>query len=292
MIDIQPLHAAAKHTPTFQAPDVTGVVTVKLDGAGPDAARQLADRYDAYGFALADVGSGAPEALPALAAALGLDEPFVPPLYLVGGREAPKVARISAALNADTEVEAHPSFGKANGQRFHTDGTLQDVGEVRSSLLLCSAPAAEGGITILFNATGAYARLLAEDEPAASALASPGSLIRQANINGCTSANHGPAFAVVDGDLATRYSITDTDRWAVPPGEPAEAFWRGVRFLDRASQPGSEYYLELRLDAGQVILLANSRISHGRTPYQDSPTQHRCMYRSLHLVRPRVSPTP
>ncbi|HET6212411.1 MAG TPA: TauD/TfdA family dioxygenase [Micromonosporaceae bacterium] len=282
MQDIQALLAAAKNTPTFQATGVTDVVAVR-------DIQPLVDRYEAYGFAVARSDDDSPAALAALAAALDLGEPFVPPLYRFGGRDAPAIARISAAANADTEAASHPSFGKTNGQRFHTDGTLQDIGEVRSSMLLCATPAAQGGVTTLFNATGAYARLLADDEEAALALATPGSLVRQANINGCTNANHGPAFGVLDGELATRYAITDTDSWAVPPRVSADALWRGVRYLDRASQPGSEFYLDLRLGAGQLILLANARICHGRTPYEDSATHRRCMFRSLHLRRPRVA---
>ncbi|HZM84354.1 MAG TPA: TauD/TfdA family dioxygenase [Candidatus Limnocylindrales bacterium] len=283
----EPLREAAKRVPTFQATDVTDVVRVAPNG---DRALQLlVDRYHAYGFALADVGSGEPAALTSLAGRLGLDEPFVPPLYTLGGREVDRIARISAALNADTEQQSHPSFGSAGGQRFHTDGTLQDIGEVPSSMLLCQTPSAEGGMTILFNATAAFARLLEDDEAAALALTRPGSLIRQANINECTAANEGPAFGVVDDELATRYSITDTDRWAEPTDASPEALWRGVHYLERASEPGSEFHLQLRLDAGQVILLANSRICHGRTPYRDGPGHRRCMFRSLHRVRPRVA---
>jgi hypothetical protein len=100
--------------------------------------------------------------------------------------------------------------------------------------------------------------------------------------------NAGPAFAIRDGNLVTRYSVTGTDRWAAPADLGEAALWRGVRFMETASTPGSPYYLELILTADQVIVQANSKIAHGRTPYRDSPGARRRMYRSLHLHEPRT----
>ena len=64
---------------------------------------------------------------------------------------------------------------------------------------------------------------------------------------------------------------------------------RGVDFLRAAALPGSRHFAQLKLEAGQAIVLDNSRISHGRTAYQDSNAQRRCLYRSLHLQHPRGS---
>ena len=64
-----------------------------------------------------------------------------------------------------------PPSAVPTGQRMHTDGTLQDIGEVKASVLVCEAAAAEGGATMLFNTSAAFAELIMTDPAAAVALA-------------------------------------------------------------------------------------------------------------------------
>jgi alpha-ketoglutarate-dependent taurine dioxygenase len=249
---------------------------------------QIIDRYTRHGFAVLQLSSVAitPGTLLELAESLGLGDPFVPPLYTKGGNRPRSVSRISAASNLGTSDQSHPSFGRTVGQRLHCDGTLQEIGYIKASVLLCESPAAQGGDTTLFNSSAAYAQLAATDRPAAVALATPGVLIRQANINGCSDMNAGPAFSVRDGQLVCGYSVTETDRWAVPDGAPEASLYRGVGFLSHAALPGSPDFVQLRLGPGQAIVFDNTRISHGRTPYRDSEDRRRCLYRSLHLRHP------
>jgi len=247
-------------------------------------------RYTRHGFAVLQLtGQVTPGTPLELAAALGLGPPFVPPLYARDGAAGPPVSRISAAFNTGTPDARHPSFGQAGGQHLHCDGTLQPIGYVKTSLLVCESPAAAGGDTTLFNAAAAYARLAAADPAAAVALATPGVLVRQASINGCTDVNAGPAFTLARGRLVCGYSVTETDRWAVPDGVPAADLHRGVTFLRHAAAQGSPFFIRLRLAAGQAIAFDNTRVSHGRTPYRDSPGRTRCLYRSLHLRHPRAA---
>lgn len=266
---------------------------VRVSSASAIGDRELnavVDRYRRHGFAIIEIAERpvTPETLLTLSEQLGLGEPFVPPLYRMGGNNPPVVSRISAASNVGTADESHPSFGRTVEQRLHTDGTLQEIGYIRTTVLLCESPAAEGGETMLFNSTGAFARLLADDPQAAMVLATPGVLVRQANINGCADMNVGPAFTVCDGELAGGYSMTETDRWAVPDGASEADLRRGLDYLQTMASEGSGYYTQLSLAAGQAIVFDNTRISHGRTAYRDSPTRRRCLYRSLHLRHPRA----
>jgi hypothetical protein len=280
-------------------------VTLTFDGlpAGPVAlddpanltpaqAIHVLERYRRHGFAIVQApmrGLGR-QTLLDLADSLDLGEPYLPPLYTLTGGQTPTIAQISAAHNAGTKDEQHPSFGRTDGQRLHSDGTLQDIGVVKATVLLCEAPAAEGGDTILFNSSAAFRDLAQTDLAAASALATPGTLVRTANINGSTDANAGPVFAVHDGTIIGRYSVTDTDAWAEPAGVVATDLRRGIEFLATASQTDSRYFHQLRLAGGQAIVFDNTRISHGRTSYVDSAEHRRCMYRSLHLRHPRLRP--
>ncbi|MFF3504301.1 TauD/TfdA family dioxygenase [Streptomyces sp. NPDC003247] len=284
------LTAAKSVTTTFE--DLPGD-PVHVRTASVVDARETAgavERYERHGFAIVQVDDEpvTPHALLRLTRSFDLGEPFVPDLYRRGGKTPAPVSRISAAANVGTADADHPSFGRTVGQELHCDGTLQPLGHIKASLLLCEFPAARGGHTTLFNASAAFARLAADDTAAARALAVPGVLVRQANINGATDVNAQPAFAVQDGRLVAGYSVTATDRWAVPDEVVEEDLLRGVRFLRDAARPGSPYFTQLTLDAGQGIVFDNTRISHGRTPYEDSPGRQRCLYRSLHLRHPRV----
>ena len=280
------LAAAGAVSTTFAAIPEAPVPVRDPSAIGALEAAEIADRYARHGFAIVQLGGPVtPGTLTALAGSLDLGAPFVPPLY---GNAVPTISRISAAANAGTAEENHPSFGRTVGQALHSDGTLQDIGYVKATLLVCETPAEQGGDTVLFNASAAYSQLAEADVPAAVALATPGSLVRQANINGSTDLNAGPAFAVRDGGLVSRYSVTETDRWAVPAGVDPAVLWRGVGFLLHASLPGSRHFARLALAAGQAIVFDNTRISHGRTSYRDSPARRRCLFRGLYLRHPKV----
>jgi alpha-ketoglutarate-dependent taurine dioxygenase len=271
------------HTPSESVP-VTNAANLSRGEAAT-----IARRYARHGFAICEhAGAVDSGTTLALAKSLCLGQAFVPPLYSMGGRKPPAVSRISASANSGTPDADHPSFGRTGGQELHCDGTLQDIGYVKASLLLCAMPAAEGGDTTLFNTSAAVAELAEADLAAARALAFPGTLIRRANINGCTDMNAGPVVAVQNGNLICRYCVTETDSWAVPDGVVEADLRRGIDFLAEACRPGSRNFLQLRLNSGQAIVFDNTRISHGRTMYTDSPGSPRCMYRSLHLRHPRV----
>jgi Taurine catabolism dioxygenase TauD, TfdA family len=190
------------------------------------------------------------------------------------------VSTLTATPNdpANPGLPPHPAFATRAGQRVHSDGTLQHIGEVKTSLLACRSPASYGGESILFNSTAAFAALATRDEPAAAALMGEAVLVRTANINDGDSMA-GPAFALHGDQLLSRYSVTATDTFQAAGVDPA-ALNRGLIFLLHHAHPGSPHYLELALSAGQGLLLANDRISHGRRPFRDGTTP-RVMLRAL-----------
>jgi alpha-ketoglutarate-dependent taurine dioxygenase len=275
--------------PTFDFASTPGRLSVASGLPDATLRRQISAGFDRHGFVIAHLPEQhrTPEALVEFGRALELDEPYVLPVYRTHAPEiATPVSRVSAAHNANSSA-AHPSFGRPAGQPLHVDGTSMPIGTIQTTLLLCQTAALEGGDTELFNAVAAYRALLRCDEDAAATLAMPGSLIRQATIGGATDENAGPAFAVQDGRLVTRYSVNhpDIDRWAVPENTDEKAFWRGVEFLAEMASPGSPYYHRLTLEPGDLLILANSQLAHSRTSYTDRPEAPRCLFRTLHLRR-------
>lgn len=287
---IATLQQALERTPSIGNP-TTAIQPISLDSCmavGRQAVMAVVDRYWNAGFAVIDCAEApTPKRLLDLACALHLGEVFVPPLYRSGrsGTGAGGVSTLMApAQRADYEY--HPSFESTGAQRLHVDGTLQPIGAVKTTILLCKTPAMSGGHTILFNALGAFVELLQLDPEAAVALAMPGCLVRQATYKGCADQTAGPAFAVCDGLLVTRYSVDAPSRWEAVDGIDEQALERAVAFMEQVSKPHSAYYLEFRLDAGQGLVLANDRITHGRTAYRDGEQARRCMYRALFCERP------
>lgn len=285
------LVAAEKVTTTFEVIPSRPVALHDLAHIDHETVAEIVLRYEQNGFSILELTGDepTPASLNAVAASLHLGDPFVPPLYTMGANDVQPVSRISAARNASTPDAHHPSFGRTVGQNLHSDGTLQDIGFVRAAILLCECAAAEGGETTLFNTSAAYSELIAADPAAAAALATPGTLVRKANINGCSDENSGPVVSVKDGELVCRYSVTDTDSWAVPDAVDEDDLRRGIDFLAEASRPGGRHYAQLKLATGQAIVFDNTKISHGRTAYVDSARQRRCMYRGLYLRDPAVA---
>jgi hypothetical protein len=256
-----------------------------LRGAALD---EIVARYQRHGFAVAQLpaSSSDPQRLLDLASDLGVGPAFVPPLYATGRYVAGMVNKIAAQPK---EAQDHPSFGRAVGLALHCDGTLQPIGLVATSMLLCHSPAAEGGENLLFNAVGAFADLSSCDEPAALALATPGVLVRQANMNGCSASHSGPIAAICEGRLVCCYSVSSTDRWELPDGVDPADLARGLAHMERAASGPGPHVAEVGLDFGQVLVLDNAVLSHGRRPYRDSWIEQRCFFRSLHLGRPGMA---
>ncbi|MFJ8478466.1 TauD/TfdA family dioxygenase [Kitasatospora sp. NPDC094011] len=264
--------------PAFPAdlPDPLRLGSYRITAA--EAAR-IGERVRQVGFAVVDVAEEPTEQhLTLLAARLGLGDPFVPPIYRRPGTVAVAHSGVST-LTATADGIAHPAVS-AGGQGLHVDGLLQPIGTVRTSVLLCAQPAAKGGVSTLFNATAAFWHLAGADPQAAETLMGSAVLTRTANVNGSTDRAAGPAFAVVDGQLLTRYSRDGNDTWTAAPGRDA-ALERALDAMEALAEPGSPFAARLTLAAGHGLIFANSRLCHGRTPYQDDPTAPRRMLRGL-----------
>ena len=74
--------------------------------------------------------------------------------------------------------------------------------------------------------------------------------------------NIGPVFAFKDNELVCAYSITKTDSFVASYNSDIKAIERAMEFMKQASMPGSKYYYQLQLKEGQILIFANSKISH------------------------------
>lgn len=267
--------------------DLDPVPVRAWDNIPPITRRELARRLDAAGFALVQASQVPGPATPQqLARQLGLGPVYVPPQY----RDRPYTDGQGVTRIGTEAAASHPAFGQATGQRLHCDGTLQRIGEIKTTILLCARPGRSGGTSHLFNSAAAFAWLLHEDPAAAAALTAADVLVRTSTLPGTRGQySAGPAFAVADGRLISRYSITGTDTYDHDAVTDPAALDRALEFLRQAARPGSPYYTELTLAAGQGLLLANDQISHGRAAYHDDPDCPRLMLRALFTRRCAVT---
>ncbi|MFB8236282.1 TauD/TfdA family dioxygenase [Kitasatospora purpeofusca] len=248
----------------------------------PAARRQVVDTYLAGGYAIVHIPGAAPtEAdLTALADALNLAAAFTPPQYRGSAHTQGAVSRLSA-----TDDPAHPFQDRA-GQNFHSDGTLQHLGQIATTVMMCVRGARTGGDTLLFNAVQAFADLQDADPDAAAQLTHDHALLRTSTLVENLS-TAGPVFGHDPaGQWISRYSLTVTDSYhPTAPGRRAH-LERALAHLADAAQPGSPYYCAFTLAAGQALVLANDRLSHGRTAFTDDADAPRLLLRGLYTARP------
>ncbi|MFC1435365.1 TauD/TfdA family dioxygenase [Streptacidiphilus sp. N1-3] len=242
----------------------------------------IATAYRRAGYALVTVtgSTPTPSDVTALSQALSLGEPFTPPMYAASTHT---VAGVSS-LMADAQA-LHPFQDRA-GQRVHCDATLQQLGEVPTTVMVCVRGAVSGGATYMVNLVAAYAALLREDPQAAAQLAHSGALERRSTFQP-DQATVGPAFSTdTDGLLTTRFSRTATDTYHPDTDAGAPDLARALAFMDAAAAAGSRYRTDLLLAPGQALVLANHRLGHGRTAYQDDQAGPRLILRSLFTRTP------
>lgn len=255
-----------------------------------EAATEITARYRRHGvcFLRAEDGEVADTAVAVVAEALDLGALFIPALYRT---ETALRGGVAVMCAQDQPVRAmHPSFDTTSGQPLHTDGTLDAIGEVKSSLLLCAQPAERGGATFFLNTTAIVAALADTDPAAARALLRPDVLVRISNLPDTgRSISTGPALDQVGGQLRTRLSLTATDTWQIPDNEDGLALLRALATIIRIKhEHDPRYYVERTLTAGTGVLFANDKIGHGRYEFTNTPTRTRRVVRALFGRTPRA----
>lgn len=278
---IAPAASDTRQLPAFSRIPAPPVQATAWDLPDENERRRITDSYQHRGYAVVHVPETAPSAqrLRELFTALHLGEVFAPPLYTASSHTSAGVSQLTAAAGGD-----HPFQDRA-GQNVHCDGTLQNLGQIPTTLMVCVTAAAEGGSSYLVNLVDAYAELRRVDSEAADELAHDSALVRTSTFAPGHS-TVGPAFArTADGSWTTRYSRTATDTYHATSGGAA-AMGRALKFLDTAARLGSAFRTDFTLGSGQALILANDRLGHGRTAFRDDPNAPRLLLRALSTRRP------
>lgn len=224
------------------------------------------------------------ETLDAIERQLNLGDRYVSPAY---ASRPEYVETVGIATLQSTSSPIHTTFDGTAEQALHVDGTLEAIGHVRTLVLVCGGAAQNGGLTTLFNSAAAFTALSSSDPDAAEALTQE-CLTRDGTHHGQHRRTSGPAFAWDrEGLLQARYSTTSDGSWNVSEG--GAALRRGLDAL-RLMSEGGRNRCDFLLERGDAILIANDRIAHGRTAFEDSSRNRRILFRALYVGAPQGGP--
>ena len=280
---IKPEILALKSRP-FAEHEIVKVTNSGLDRTLSEAT-QLVDQYNRIGYAVYEMETQHPgeQCVYELAELLNLGEPIFPQLYK--SIKLDSNHQLSEITSAAVESK-HNVFHSENGQDLHCDGTLFAIGEIPTTILHCEQIAVSGGETTALDAVAAFVLLLLNDPDAADALLHPESLKRTATL-GTFESHIGPAFRIFEGEVQSRLTLDNTADWNYG-FERVPHLERAVSFIQDLAQPSSPYFRRFQLHNGQGILMANDKILHGRTAFQNSHTVRRKLLRGLYGNRPSV----
>ena len=277
------LGRSAIYCPHFKSHSL-GPIELELQDLCRSIARkniaEIIRRYHEDGFAHFSYQGNGREVIPWIASCLKLGRPFVPkynrsnPAYSENGYN---IIRTSASSH-------HRAFASTKAQGLHVDGTLTPLGMIKTSILLCEAPAEIGGETTLFKAVAAFVRLIREEPEAGTSLLKHAVLSRR-DVGASQECISSPAFAIEGNELLSRFSVDNTSCWA---NDPPQAIV-GFKYLKYLARAGSPFYHSFKLRACEGVIIANDKISHGRRKYYERCAGTRYMLRALFIDRPTAS---
>ena len=167
---------------------------------------------------------------------------------------------------------------------WHTDGYYNAPDkQIRSIILHCASPAAQGGLNRLLDHELLYIHLRDENPDWIKALMHPQAMTIPANIEDgkeLRGAATGPVFSVdrATGCLHMRYSARKRNIEWRDDVSTRQAVERINELLADES-----ITIQYRLDAGQGLICNN--VLHNRTGFEDSDSQQRLMYRARYYDR-------
>lgn len=209
----------------------------------------------------------------------GLGEPIIPVQYSEEQQRQLYVGGIN--LIRQKSLSSHCNFHSCDAQVVHTDGTLDPIGEINTSVLFCETPATIGGENQIYNVLGVIHKLFNIDSELAFSMFSREALIKFSPEE--PKRRHvGPAFEIVrDYGVLTRYSDSALYcRWSSAPDiQRAVAY---MRHELRPREDGGQYRSEILLKRGQALVLSNSKVAHGRSRFWDDNCAKRTMWRGLY----------
>ncbi|WP_135365021.1 TauD/TfdA family dioxygenase [Halosimplex halophilum] len=216
------------------------------------------------------------ELLEQVARGFGFDSAFVPPQYSDSDGLHNDFGINEISHDGGSESD-HEGFLSNEEQSVHVDGTLEPIGSVPTTIMLCQSQAQSGGESRVFNSVGAFTQLVEEHPELANALCSTKTLTRS-DVDRSGNSKTGPVFDINESGLVTRFSLDNTSEWNL---DEVEHLQEALDWMENRLSLDSDFYTEFRLAPGDMLIVANHKISHGRNGYKDTEGNRRQLYRAL-----------
>jgi hypothetical protein len=211
-----------------------------------------------------------------------LGNPFVPDYFGDYHNNQIRTHKGINRISTANKKTNHNAFTDINEQKLHVDGTVEPF-LVKTSVLYCEESAFYGGESQIFNSVAAFVNYVFLSKDKAIALLNPQGLTR-AHSDKLDQPSTTSVFRFYEGGLDSRFSIDNTSYW--------ENGFQSVPNLKMSFDAMIEYsltqgfYLEFTLKKNHALMMANTKISHGRRRYVNGK-HPRLMYRGLYLELPR-----
>jgi len=286
LISIQNIEEKEIYQYSYSQYDLEPVKIESINDISGITIENITNHYQKRGFVIFELVKDKPteNLLQKLADIFNLGEPYVPSAY----KNKANVYESSgfnfiSSVECTSEKEVHRAFKTQLEQKLHTDGTIEEIGKVKTSVLLCVSSSYSGGETILFNSVGAFASLVSQDLSFVLPFLDNNCLERRV-LDGSMQSYKGPAFTIYNSEIISRFSIDNTSNWK-DGFEKVAGLEKAFEKLLEMAKVGSPYYIETKLKENQGIIIANDKIAHGRKAYLDSNTKKRNMIRGLFLEK-------
>jgi hypothetical protein len=244
--------------------DGVGAVVTSHDADDLEADLEtIGNSLETYGFCIVETGDTQISSLLALASQFGRlqlharadDRGMVevsPNANL--GKAAGKIESGQYTGTSDRQFNTHTDGAYLNGF-LRNDGRLERIRPPQLLIMQCVRPASVGGASVLVDAERVLADLVHNEPERARILLSPGC------VTFCRDDQMALDFPVFErigpGHYAVRFRYDDmlyTQDWSDD----------GVHHLQKNYLSNPEYMRKVRLEAGQILVLDNTRMLHGR----------------------------
>ncbi|MFJ7679855.1 TauD/TfdA family dioxygenase, partial [Peribacillus sp. NPDC097198] len=191
---------------------------------------QLIHDYSNNGFAIFELMDMEvnQETLKQFTDSLGLGAAYIPSTYNNKSFYSKKGFNL---ITKNKHDQSHKAFNTSSEQELHSDGTLEPIGFIKTSLLFCESQGLSGGENTLFNSVGAFYDMLINCSNIGWSMLNDSSLRRYSYIN--NDQNIGPTFSIKENQIISRFSLDNTSDWNygfenVPNLEKAYSFLQGL----------------------------------------------------------------
>ena len=179
----------------------------------------------------------------------------------------------------------HEAFQSCNYQGLHVDGTFQPIGTIKTVFLECINPAKEGGESIVCQTKNIIIHLKNIGYNISPLLDK--NAFRRVSRYKDNDSEYTDCVLKYDeeiNDYIIRYSQDSSADW-ITGFEKVKGLENIINKIFELSKESSDFYYTFKLEKGDILLLNNEHVTHGRKSFIDEENNLRKMIRGCYKKR-------